>query len=351
MRIIFIYYLLEDRGSAQDIKGYIDSAKKMGHEIVVYGRSDFKSLFHYSQTINKNDAVVFIFEWTTELLRGGFLDYIRLISKVPRERRVLIDCDGKYNNSIKSHGDANHKTKKESIDWINFCDSLTDKILQPTIEPLKKNVNTFFFHAYNPDWEMKNRKNINKKYGMCYVGNNWYRWNPMYRVLREVKKIKRDVGHVSITGHGWDSPAPWASPDTPKEAYKSDYKFIKSLDIDVFPPIKFSKVIGQMNKGVFNPVIYRPLFDKLNFVTCRTYETFAANTIPLFTYKNKSHLSVYGANETDALLIDNSPKKKILDVMNNQEKYIKIVKNVRARLRNEHSHDVRLKELINIINS
>ena len=67
MRIILIYYLLEDRGSAQDIKGYIDSAKKMGHEIVVYGRSDFRSSFHYSQTINKNDAVVFIFEWTTEL--------------------------------------------------------------------------------------------------------------------------------------------------------------------------------------------------------------------------------------------------------------------------------------------
>ena len=39
---------------------------------------------------------------------------------------------------------TDHKTKKESIDWINFCNSLTDKIFQPTIEPLKKNVNTFF---------------------------------------------------------------------------------------------------------------------------------------------------------------------------------------------------------------
>ena len=349
MRIILIYYLLEDRGSAQDIKGYIDSAKKMGHEIVVYGRSDFKSLFHYSQTINKNDAVVFIFEWTTELLRGGFLDYVRLVSKIPRQRRVLIDCDGKYNNPIDSKGDSNHKSKKESIDWINFCNSLTDKIFQPTIKPLKKNVNTFFFHAYNPNWEITN--NNKKKYGMCYVGNNWYRWNPMYKVLKEIKKNKGDVGNISITGHGWDRPAPWASRDTPKEAYQYDYKFIKSLDIDIFPPIKFSKVIKQMNKGVFNPVIYRPLFDKLNFVTCRTYETFAANTIPLFTYKNKSHLSIYGRNETDALLLGKKPKNKILDVIKNQEKYMEIVKNVRNKLKNNHSHDIRLKELINIINS
>ena len=349
MRIILIYYLLEDRGSAQDIKGYIDSAKKMGHEIVVYGRSDFRSSFHYSQTINKNDAVVFIFEWTTELLRGGFLDYIRLISKIPRERRVLIDCDGKYNNPINFRGDINHKSKKESLDWINFCNSLTDKIFQPTIKPLKKNVGTFFFHAYNPNWETNN--NNKKKYGMCYVGNNWYRWDPMYKVLKKIKKNKGDVGRISITGHGWDRSAPWASKDTPKEAYKYDYKFIKSLDIDVFPPIKFSEVIKQMNKGVFNPVIYRPLFDKLNFVTCRTYETFAANTIPLFTYKNKSHLSIYGENETDVFLIGKNPQKKILDVMKNQEKYIKIARNVRSKLKNEHSHDVRLKELINIINS
>ena len=123
MRIIFIYYLLDDRGSAQDITGYTKAAKKLGHEVVVYGRSDYRSAFHYSQTINENNAVVFIFEWTTELLRGGFLDYIRLISKIPRERRVLIDCDGKYNNTINFRGDINHKSKKESLDWINFCNS------------------------------------------------------------------------------------------------------------------------------------------------------------------------------------------------------------------------------------
>jgi len=28
-----------------------------------------------------------------------------------------------------------------------------------------------------------------------------------------------------------------------------------------------------MSKGVFMPVIYRPLFDHLQMVTCRTFET------------------------------------------------------------------------------
>ena len=140
MRIIFIYYLLDDRGSAQDITGYTKAAKKLGHEVVVYGRSDYRSTFHYSQTINENDAVVFIFEWTTELLRGGHLDYIRLVSKVPRHRRVVIDCDGKYNNLIHYNGDYNHTTKSESKEWIQFCDSLSDKIYQPTPNPIKKKV-------------------------------------------------------------------------------------------------------------------------------------------------------------------------------------------------------------------
>ena len=46
---------------------------------------------------------------------------------------------------------------------------LSDKIYQPTPNPIKKNVTPFFFHAYNQDWENPGNYN-NKKYGMVYVG-------------------------------------------------------------------------------------------------------------------------------------------------------------------------------------
>ena len=348
MRIIFIYYLLDDRGSAQDITGYTKAAKKLGHEVVVYGRSDYRSTFHYSQTINENDAIVFIFEWTTELLRGGHLDYIRLVSKVPRHRRVVIDCDGKYNNLIHCNGDYNHATNSESKEWIQFCDSLSDKIYQPTPNPIKKNVKTFFFHAYNQDWEISGNYN-NKKYGMVYVGNNWFRWIPMYEMLKEVQHIQRDVGKMTIIGHGWDKPAPWAKNNQEDNAHFTDPQFLKSLSIKVSPPILYSEVIKRMSDGVFNPVIYRPLFDHLDLVTCRTYETFAANTIPLFKSDQKSSRTIYG-NQVEELILGCDPKEKIIDVINNPSYYFDIVKNIRNHLRINHSHEVRLLELIDMIN-
>ena len=48
------------------------------------------------------------------------------------------------------------------------------------------------------------------------------------------------------------------------------------------PPIPYPQVPATMNKAVFNPVMYRPLFECLELVTCRTFETPAAGTIPLF---------------------------------------------------------------------
>ena len=34
-----------------------------------------------------------------------------------------------------------------------LCDSLCDKIFQPTYRPLRPNVRPFLFHAYDPAWE------------------------------------------------------------------------------------------------------------------------------------------------------------------------------------------------------
>ena len=49
-----------------------------------------------------------------------------------------------------------------------------------------------------------------------------------------------------------------------------------------------------MGRGVFSPVMLRPLFDHLRLVTCRTFETPAANTIPLFCQEPSFVAEVYG---------------------------------------------------------
>src|SRR5687768_132406 len=100
MRIIFVHHVVEDRGSAQDMHHYAAAARAGGHEIVLFGRTSDESPFDYSIDVRRDDAVVLIFEWTTELQRGDHLDLLRLVARVPRARRVVIDCDGKYNDAI-----------------------------------------------------------------------------------------------------------------------------------------------------------------------------------------------------------------------------------------------------------
>src|SRR5438105_1541463 len=130
MRLMFVYYIAEDAGSAQDIHNYQRVAQELGHEIVLYGPTCGCGSFDFSNDIESADAVVFIFEWTTQLRFGDHLDLTRLVGKVPRRRRIVIDCDGAYNEMIKVGGDYNHHDVAESRQWMDVCDSISDRIYQ-----------------------------------------------------------------------------------------------------------------------------------------------------------------------------------------------------------------------------
>ena len=42
MRLMFVYWPFEDQGSGLVIQGYSEAARALGHEVVVYGRSNPK---------------------------------------------------------------------------------------------------------------------------------------------------------------------------------------------------------------------------------------------------------------------------------------------------------------------
>src|SRR5262245_12607827 len=182
MRLVFVHHVIEDRGSAQDMFHYARVARELGHEVVLYGPAGANGPFTYSREIGPDDAVIFIFEWTTRLQFGDPWDLARLVARVPRRRRVVIDCDGKYNDAIRVVGDVNHHDPAVSREWTAVCDSLSDKVYQPTFHPLRPHVGTFFFHGYSPAWE-RPLDFSRKEYGMVYVGNNWYRWRGLAQVL------------------------------------------------------------------------------------------------------------------------------------------------------------------------
>jgi hypothetical protein len=349
VRLMFVYYVFEDAGSAQDIRNYARVAREFGHEVVVHGR-DPGSSFELSKDVASADALIFAFEWTTDLRYGDHLDIARLVGRVPRERRVVIDCDGAYNDAIAVAGDYNHRDRAASERWIEVCDSLSDKICQPTLRPRRSNVRPFLFHAYDRSWEVPLDFST-KDYGMVYVGHSKFRWVPMQRVLDAVRPVRPQVGRIALVGHGWDALPWWAKPMSIEDHYYADRGYLRELEVEFVEPVPSPQVIAWMSRAIFNPVVYRPLFSHLDLVTCRTFETPAAGTIPVFALDPGYVREIYGEAASELVLPDDKATAKIMDVISRPEHYAHAVEEVRRHLSERHSYGARLRELIEIVES
>ena len=351
MRLVFVNWAYDTHGSAQDLYHYARVAREMGHEIALYGPPARGSAFNYSLEVGAADAVVFIFEFTTYIDRGdGRLDYARLVGKVPRRRRVVIDCDGAYNDAIRVGGDYNHPDAESARRWVEICDSLADKVCQPTLHPLRPNVRPFLFHGYEPAWE-RPPEFVGKEFGMVYVGNNWFRWRAMERVLRAVEPIRERVGRIGIVGEGWDALPERYHWQQAGAAQHTDPGYLRELGVELWSPVRFDRVIDWMGRGVFSPVLLRPLFDWLGLVTCRTFETPAAGALPLFCQEVGFVEEVYGAAAVELVLPRERPGDKILDLLRRPGHYAGVVRGIRNRLAERHSYRDRLRELIEVVES
>jgi glycosyltransferase involved in cell wall biosynthesis len=348
MKLVFVYWGFENAGSMLDLRGYARAARAMGHEVAVYGPPNPKFALDYSQDLTGADAIVFVFEWTTWLQFGDRLDWVRLLAAVPRRHRVVIDCDGGYNDPILFAGDYNHRTEESSRQWIEFCDSLSDKICQPTLRPRRANVRPFLFHIYDPTWESP-LDFAAKDFGMIYVGHTKFRWHGMSRVLRALEPVRDRVGRAALVGDGWDTVPEGPEWEEVKDNYYVDLDYLKKLRVEALPSVPYPQVISTMSRAVFNPVVYRPLFECLGMVTCRTFETPAAGTIPLFALDPQYVREIYGDPVAVMVLGGERPHEKILDVLARPEHYAEIVQGIRQEFGRRHSPEARLRELIEII--
>jgi glycosyltransferase involved in cell wall biosynthesis len=135
-----------------------------------------------------------------------------------------------------------------------------------------------------------------------------------------------------------------------EDVYQVDYDYMKRLQVEAHPPIPFAQVISTMSRGSINPVVYRPLFEHLGFVTCRTFENIAAGTIPLFLLNSGYVRSAFGDEAADSLVLaGDAPQDKIADVLLRPGHYAKIVAGIRADFRRRHTPEARLRRLIEIV--
>ena len=365
MRLMFVYWRIGNAGSAQDILQYCRVAPSLGHEVVMYAPEEPGSSFECSLDLESADAVIFVFEWNLYLFPGGdkkkggiyrdglmgigHLNVVRLFSRVPRRRRVILDCDGMYNDSLQIDGDFNHIDDAASRRRTELCDSLSDKIFQPTYRPLRPNVRPFLFHAYDPAWERPLELD-HKAYGMVYVGNNWFRWKALDRVLRAIEPIREKLGRAALVGQDWAAMPWWVESPLREQAYFTDPDYLRRLNIELCEPVPVDQVIPTMSTAIFNPVLIRPLFHHLSLVTCRTYETVAANTIPLFAQDAEYVRDIYGERAVDLVLRDgDGASEQILNILRGPEAYTEIVCDIRQHLAEKHSYSARLQELVRII--
>ena len=349
MRLMFVYWAFENQGSGLIIQGYCDAAKLLGHEVAVYGRPNAKIPLNYSLDIESADAVVFVFEWTTQLLQGDALDLVRLVNKIPRRRRVILDGDGNYNDIVHVDGDYNHRSAAEAQRWIAICDSLSDKICQPTLTPLRRNVRPFLLYSYNPAWE-RPLLSSPKEFSMIYVGHSKFRWRPMLAILRSIEPIRSRLGRIALLGYGWAELPQWAVPMRLEGAYYSDLTLLRKLDVEVLEPIPFEHVIDWMSKANVNPIITRPTFRALRLVTPRFFETFAADTIPIFSLDTEHVAQICGPEVAELALWDDGGRL-FVDILHRPAHYAALSRSIRRHLASNHSQLVRLKELIEIIES
>ena len=125
-----------------------------------------------------------------------------------------------------------------------------------------------------------------------------------------------------------------------------DLDYLKRIGVEQFACV-VSAVIDTINEGVFNPGrISAALLQELGMVTCRTFETPAAGTIPLFLLERNYVTEIFGERAIELVLDGEHAHEKIVDVLERPGHYADIVMGIREDFGRRHTPERRLRELV-----
>lgn len=346
MKILLVMDKRVDRGSIQAAANYVRAGDAMGHTIALYGRGepDFPRL-RFSSEVEAFDYVLFLVESSQRWMSG--LRMPRLLANVPRERRVIIDTDGMYNEIVKVDGyDRNYAGESDRSRWMAHYGLLADKVLQTTFEPLDPGVASLPFYGYDPVAQIKPAAAPPKLFDILYVGHNWWRWREVDSVLLPaIEEMRARVGRIAFVGSWWDAPPAGAKYMNLEEAFGVDPDRFRRLGIEIEPAVPYTEVIPTMSAGRVNIMTQRPLLRHLKILTSKYFEIFSADTVPLVMLDADHAESVYGPAGRELALHDGIAEK-LLDALEQPRKYQEIVEEVRRHLAAHHSYQIRVQQLV-----
>jgi hypothetical protein len=342
--------------SVSTVHKFVAAGRAQGHEVFVYGEAkpELASL-PFTTDLGGVDLALFIVEMPSDFPEMPHL--ARLLDGVPRERRVVVDLWGRYNDTIRVDHDFNHLERFDGHmgwEWLEAFQAVSDTILQPTLAPARPDVRSFLFHGYDAGSVAKNYENAaaaaaawrvapEKHYGVVYVGSNWQRWDQVRRFLEQYGPVRKEVGRACLVGWDWGSRPEWAV-KMGMMGVDTDPALIAELGVDVFEGVRFDHVSALLEKAHFVPVFHRPLFKRLGLVTNRTFETFYANVIPVLMLPREFVTAIYGPAALKLVPGDNVAAH-LKDALARPEPYWDAVLQTRSHLARHHSYARRFQEL------
>jgi hypothetical protein len=354
MKVLLVVELDPWVRSVSTVHRYVAAGRRLGHDIVVYGEANAElPQLPFTTDLSGIDLALFIVQVPNDFPDMPYL--ARLLDGIPRERRVVLDIWGRYNETIRLDHDFNHLEKIDAHlewEWVEAMDAVSDHVLQPTLSPVRLGAKPFLFHGFDPEMVAKPYASAKdaaaawrsgKSYGAMYVGNNWHRWHQLRAFLDEFAQVRDSAGKFCLTGWDWRQRPNWAI-ESGIAGVDTDPDYLEAQGVEVRDGVRFDEVISLLGTAKFAPVLHRPLFKYLNLVTNRTFETFCADTVPVLMLPHEFVSAIYGKAAL-ALVPSASVADHLKKVLSDPEPYWDAVLQTRKHLAQNHSFERRIAEI------
>jgi hypothetical protein len=358
MKLLLVTWVDPWTRSVSTVEKFIDAGQRLGHEIALFGpQSEYLPHFPYTTELDGVDLALFLIQVPLDFPDMPLL--ARLMDTIPADRRAVIDLWGRYNDTILIEHDFNHLEKLHGHlgwEWDEALRAISRTILQPGLEPLRPDVGSFLFHGFDPASVVKDYADAEeaakawreKHYGVLYVGSNWQRWHQVHNFLEQYGTMREAVGPACLIGWDW-----WERPDWAAEkgiaSVDTNQNFLQQLEVEVRDGVTYDQLVGLLGEARFAPILHRPLFQKLGFVTGRSFETFYADTIPVLMLPLEFVEKIYGPAALTLVPEKGEVASLLTDALKHPVKYWDAVLKTRAHLAEHHSYDQRFQQLLAFI--
>ena len=335
------------------IHKWVETGRKLGQDVSVFGppNPELPNL-PFTTDLQGVDIALLVAQLPPDFPDMPYL--ARFLDGVPRQRRIVLDMWARYDDTIRIEHDFNHLEKFDGHlgwEWQDAFRAVSGTILQPTLRPRRADVHSFLFHGFDAGAVAKPYASAReavaewrkKPYGVLYGGSNWQRWDQVRSLLEGHAPVQAAVGPACLVGWDWRARPEWAV-QKGIMGIDTDAELLTRLDVEVRDGVRFDGIVELMGQAKFVPVLHRPLFRHLGFVTNRTFETFYADTIPVLMLPRDFVAALYGEAAL-RLVPAGDVGAHMTAVMNAPEAYWEAVLQTRAHLAEHHSYARRFDEL------